>query len=129
MPIPDDLMGALMTFHAEGILSDYAYQVRDSEGAGWNGPRVKAFGDACNVIQWYVDKQFAAEDAAEEELRWITPPNAELLKLANPEPNESAPGKGVVFTIKDVPRSKVFQDFMAKYFPTGTETFRISRGD
>ena len=64
--IPVALMEALMVPHAEGVLSDHIYYVRDSEGDGWNGPRVKAFGDACNVIQWYVDKpfaDFAAEDA------------------------------------------------------------------
>lgn len=130
--IPEDLMEALMVLHAEGVLSDHIYHVRDSEGDGWTGPRVKAFGDACNVIQWYVDKQFAdfaAEDAAKEELERITPPNAELLRLANPRPNESAPVKDVVFTIKDGTRSKVFQDFMAKFCPTGTETSRISGGN
>jgi hypothetical protein len=66
--IPADLMEALMVLHAEGVLSDHIYHVRDSEGDGWNGPRVKAFGDACNIIQWYVDKlfaDFAAEDAEE----------------------------------------------------------------
>ena len=70
--IPEDLLDALMTLHAEGVLSDHIYHVKDSEGDGWDGPRVKAFGDACNVIQWYVDKQFAdfaAEDEAKEELK------------------------------------------------------------
>jgi hypothetical protein len=69
--IPADLLEALMVLHAEGVLSDYIYHVRDSEGEGWNGQRVKAFGDAVGVMQWYVDKQFAAfaaEDAAKEEL-------------------------------------------------------------
>jgi hypothetical protein len=146
MTIPADLMEALMTLHVEDVLSDYIYQVRDCEGEGRNGPRVTAWSSAVRVIQGYVDKQLvalAAEDAAREELERITPPNEELLKLADKfntagtkssrfsgsEPNESVRVKDIVFMLKDGPRSKVFQDLVAKYFPYRHTSFRTPGGD
>lgn len=36
-------------------LGDLIYEVRDNEGLGWDGPKVKAWGDACDQIQVLFD--------------------------------------------------------------------------
>jgi hypothetical protein len=140
MAIPEDLMDSLKTLRNEGVLSDYIYNVKESEREGWYGPRVTAWSEAVNTIQWYVDKQWRddkAENKTRKELERITLLNVELLKLlkkfniegtkssrfSGDEPNESASVKGVVFTIKDEPRSKVFQDFMDKYFKVKSKEY------
>jgi hypothetical protein len=61
-PVPDDLFQALKVLESESILSDHFYAIRESEGEGWHGPRMNAWGDACNVIQFYLDHQPTSDD-------------------------------------------------------------------
>ena len=34
----------------DGAPGDYIYDVREREGLGWDGPRVKAWGGACETL-------------------------------------------------------------------------------
>jgi hypothetical protein len=55
MTIPGDLMEALKVFIAENADDIMAYHIRDSEGEGWDGPRVDAWADTCNTLKRYVE--------------------------------------------------------------------------
>lgn len=51
----DDLARALRILVDESI-GDMVYQIRDRELQGWQGPRVKAFGWACQIAtKWAAD--------------------------------------------------------------------------
>lgn len=40
-------------FEAESI-EDYVYAVRERECEGWEGPRVVAYGDACQTLKAFI---------------------------------------------------------------------------
>jgi len=54
---PYDVIGSLIAGHdallealtllCQESLEDWIYDIREREGLGWNGPRVKAWGQAC----------------------------------------------------------------------------------
>ncbi len=50
--VPADLQEAIDTLHRESV-GDFTYDIRDREGLGWEGPRVKAWSDAASVIRKY----------------------------------------------------------------------------
>ena len=51
--IPENLKKALKIIKFAG-LDDWIYDVRDREGKGWDGPKVKSFSKACDVINSYL---------------------------------------------------------------------------
>jgi hypothetical protein len=48
-----ELLAALRAIVAENP-GDFVYTIRDNELLGWEGPRVKAWSDAVQVIERYV---------------------------------------------------------------------------
>ncbi len=45
--VADDVVQVLRDMYEILHLDDLVYNVRDSEGLGWDGPKVKAWADAC----------------------------------------------------------------------------------
>lgn len=51
-PIPEDLQAAINNLVREHV-GDYVYDIREREGEGWDGPRVKAWGGMSQVFEKY----------------------------------------------------------------------------
>jgi len=47
----DQALNILRELNSIIPLSDLVYRVRDTEGLGWDGPQVKAWGDACDKMR------------------------------------------------------------------------------
>jgi len=55
-----ELLAALRVLLSEHI-GDKVYDIREREGKGWHGPRVKAWSDACAVIEREVKEASTVE--------------------------------------------------------------------
>ena len=53
--IPEDLFEALKVFQAEDAEDIMVYIIRDTEGKGWDGPRIAAWASACDTMKRYLE--------------------------------------------------------------------------
>jgi hypothetical protein len=49
--LPCQPLGILRTLNSIIHLGDLVYEVRENEGQGWDGPKVKAWGEACAKME------------------------------------------------------------------------------
>jgi len=51
MTTKTEVLEALKVLFVDETIEDYVYDVKERELQGWEGPRVVAFGDACETLK------------------------------------------------------------------------------
>lgn len=59
-PLPKDLRDACKTLERESF-GDFIYEIREREGRNWDGPRVKAFSAAVDILRRYANSAREAD--------------------------------------------------------------------